>query len=116
MSSLGYILGDEGSGAVLGKLFVNGMFKGNIPAEVREEFLATTGQSLDDMVTPADVVPLMEDDVALLLLGQGRGQIYLWTKNSHDKRGFDVVRQINVTLQRHGAHQSPAEPLSAFSS
>ena len=28
------------------------------------------GQSLDDMVAPADVVLLMEDDVALLLLGQ----------------------------------------------
>lgn len=50
VSPLGYILGDEGSGAVLGKLFVNGMFKGDIPAEVREEFLATTGQSLDDII------------------------------------------------------------------
>lgn len=34
---LGYVLGDEGSGAVLGRNLVNGIFKGFIP--LREEFL-----------------------------------------------------------------------------
>lgn len=36
---LGYVLGDEGSGAVLGCNLVNGIFKGMIP--LREEFLHT---------------------------------------------------------------------------
>ena len=36
---LGYVLGDEGSGAVLGRNLVNGIFKGAIP--LREEFLRT---------------------------------------------------------------------------
>lgn len=36
---LGYVLGDEGSGAVLGRNLVNGFFKGMIP--LREEFLHT---------------------------------------------------------------------------
>lgn len=36
---LGYVLGDEGSGAVLGRNLVNGIFKGTIP--LREEFLRT---------------------------------------------------------------------------
>lgn len=36
---LGYVLGDEGSGAVLGRNLVNGIFKGAIP--LREEFLHT---------------------------------------------------------------------------
>ncbi len=36
---LGYVLGDEGSGAVLGRNLVNGIFKGLIP--LREEFLHT---------------------------------------------------------------------------
>lgn len=36
---LGYVLGDEGSGAVLGRNLVNGIFKGMIP--LREEFLCT---------------------------------------------------------------------------
>lgn len=36
---LGYVLGDEGSGAVLGRNLVNGIFKGMLP--LREEFLHT---------------------------------------------------------------------------
>lgn len=36
---LGYVLGDEGSGAVLGRNLVNGIFKGTIP--LREGFLRT---------------------------------------------------------------------------
>lgn len=50
VSPLGYILGDEGSGAVLGKLFINGLFKGDVPSTIREEFLETTGQTLDDII------------------------------------------------------------------
>ena len=36
---LGYILGDEGSGAVLGKLFLNALFKGSLPISMKEDFL-----------------------------------------------------------------------------
>lgn len=36
---LGYILGDEGSGAALGKLFINGIFKGDLPIHIRELYL-----------------------------------------------------------------------------
>lgn len=36
---LGYILGDEGSGAALGKLFINGIFKGDLPTHIRELYL-----------------------------------------------------------------------------
>ena len=36
---LGYILGDEGSGAVLGKFFFNALFKGFLPKEMLEEYL-----------------------------------------------------------------------------
>ena len=36
--ALGYILGDEGSGAALGKLFLNAVLKGGIPEYVREAF------------------------------------------------------------------------------
>lgn len=37
---LGYILGDEGSGAVLGKLFVNALFKDAQFADIRDAYLA----------------------------------------------------------------------------
>lgn len=40
---LGYVLGDEGSGAVLGRLFLNGIFKGDLPAELREKYLSWSG-------------------------------------------------------------------------
>ena len=40
---LGYILGDEGSGAVLGRLFVNALFKGLLPDEIRYRFQEETG-------------------------------------------------------------------------
>lgn len=36
---LGFILGDEGSGASLGKHFLNGIFKGWLPKKMRDEFL-----------------------------------------------------------------------------
>lgn len=47
---LGYILGDEGSGAVLGRLFVNAMFKGALPAAIREEYFSETGMSLPAII------------------------------------------------------------------
>ncbi len=48
VSALGYILGDEGSGAVLGRNLVNGIFKEHIP--LREEFLQATGLSYEEIV------------------------------------------------------------------
>jgi N-acetylglucosamine kinase-like BadF-type ATPase len=40
---LGYILGDEGSGAVLGKMFMNALFKGALPSWMKDDFLHSTG-------------------------------------------------------------------------
>lgn len=39
VSPLGFILGDEGSGAVLGKLFVGDVLKNQLPKEVAAQFL-----------------------------------------------------------------------------
>ena len=39
ISPLGFILGDEGSGAVLGKLFVGDILKGMIKPELKDKFL-----------------------------------------------------------------------------
>ena len=40
VSPLGYILGDEGSGAVLGKLLVGDVLKNQLPKELCDKFLA----------------------------------------------------------------------------
>lgn len=55
---LGYILGDEGSGAVLGRNFLNGILKGWLPAALRDEFLAETGQSYADIIARVYRQPL----------------------------------------------------------
>lgn len=48
--ALGYILGDEGSGAVLGRLFINAIFKGVLPTSVRDKFQEETGLSMADVI------------------------------------------------------------------
>jgi N-acetylglucosamine kinase-like BadF-type ATPase len=50
VSPLGFILGDEGSGAVLGKLLVGDMLKNQLPAGLKEKFL----QQFD--LTPAEII------------------------------------------------------------
>lgn len=40
VSPLGFILGDEGSGAVIGKLFLGDVLKNQLPKEVADEFMA----------------------------------------------------------------------------
>ena len=51
VSPLGYILGDEGSGAVLGKLLVGDLLKGMLPEWLKDRFLEqynlTTAQIID---------------------------------------------------------------------
>lgn len=50
VSPLGFILGDEGSGAVLGKLLVGDILKNQMPAELKEKFLKHFN------LTPADII------------------------------------------------------------
>lgn len=47
---LGYILGDEGSGAVLGKLFLNAIFKGALSQDIKEAFLQSAGLTYTDII------------------------------------------------------------------
>lgn len=55
---LGYILGDEGSGAYIGKRFFNGIFKGWIPAEIRDKYFAETNLSYTDIIDKVYRQPL----------------------------------------------------------
>ena len=50
VSPLGFILGDEGSGAYLGKRLVGDLLKSQLPAELKEEFLESYH------LTPADII------------------------------------------------------------
>lgn len=50
ISPLGFILGDEGSGATLGKLFVGNVLKNQMPPGLKEKFLERFE------LTPADII------------------------------------------------------------
>lgn len=47
---LGYILGDEGSGAVLGRHFLNAIFKGFLSESLRDEYLAWSSLTYADII------------------------------------------------------------------
>lgn len=49
--AMGYILGDEGSGAVLGRLFLNALYKGLLPEELLGEFEKQFSITLDDIIS-----------------------------------------------------------------
>lgn len=55
---LGYILGDEGSGAVLGKLFLNGIFKGCLPSAIKKRFLKWSGLDYPGIINKVYREPL----------------------------------------------------------
>lgn len=48
--SLGFIIGDEGSGAALGKRFISDIFKGYLPESVKTDFLEKSGLSLNEIL------------------------------------------------------------------
>ena len=47
---LGYILGDEGSGAALGKRFVNAVLKGLLPKHICDRFFQSTNLCASDII------------------------------------------------------------------
>ena len=47
---LGYILGDEGSGAVLGIRFLNALYKSRLPQPVRKAFEANMGMDMSQVI------------------------------------------------------------------
>lgn len=56
--ALGYILGDEGAGAVLGRLMINAMYKGVLPASIREEFEREYGVDMYGVIEHVYRMPL----------------------------------------------------------
>ena len=55
---LGYILGDEGSGAVLGKMFVNAIFKGRLQPSIKDKYLLWSGLDYASIINKVYRQPL----------------------------------------------------------
>ena len=63
---LGYILGDEGSGAVLGRRFLNALYKGGLSKELRDAFVQQTGLTMADVIDRVYRQPLANRFLASL--------------------------------------------------
>ena len=48
---LGYILGDEGSGSVLGRQLLNALYKGFMPSSLVDDFQSFTGMTMPDVIS-----------------------------------------------------------------
>ncbi len=64
--AMGYILGDEGSGAVLGRNFLNALFKGFLPESLKCRFCEENHTSLDDIIENVYKKPLANRFLASL--------------------------------------------------
>lgn len=70
--ALGFILGDEGGGAALGKAFLNGIFKGSLPVWLRDEYLRESGLTLPDIIRKVYREPMPNRFLASLSLFIGQ--------------------------------------------
>lgn len=96
---LGYILGDEGSGAVLGKSFLNGIFKGWLPERLRDSYLEWSGMSYDEVIGRVYRQPLANRFLASI--------VPFVASHVHDpavgdmvRRGFRDFLRLNVAPYR----------------
>ena len=65
---LGYILGDEGSGASMGKHFLNALYKGRLSESLREDFETETGLTYDDVIDHVYRQPMANKFLASLVI------------------------------------------------
>lgn len=65
---LGYILGDEGSGASIGKHFLNALYKGRLPESLRKDFETETGLTYDDVIDRVYRQPMANKFLASLVI------------------------------------------------
>lgn len=64
---LGYILGDEGSGAMLGKTLLNGLFKGLLPEELKHAFCSKYDLTLPAIIERVYRLPAANTFLASLV-------------------------------------------------
>lgn len=83
VSSLGYVLGDEGSGAVLGRLFVGACLKNQLTAGLKEKFLSQLNLTQAMILDKVYKEPMANRFLASLSL--------FIIQNIEDKSVYDLV-------------------------
>lgn len=103
--SLGFILGDEGSGAALGKRLVSDTFKQQLPESVQQRFLETFSLTTADVLDKVYRQPNPNRFLASLVpfLADNLRDPYI---SSLVRREFEAFLQRNV-LQYPDAHSMP---------
>lgn len=102
--SLGYVLGDEGSGAALGKRLLSDAFKNQLPDSIRDKFLKDYGMSLSGILDKiyrnpspnkflASLVPFLSDN--------------LWNPYIYSL----VLKELTIFVQRNVAMYKGAHSL-----
>ena len=67
-------------------------------------------QQLENVISPADVVPLMGQYVGPLDDGNGGWQIDFWKQHPHNKGHVQVICHIHVSVKRAGNNQLLSQP------
>ena len=107
---LGYILGDEGSGAVLGRLFLNALYKERMYAGAREEFEQHTGMTMSDVIARVYRQPMANRWLASL-------SVYIGTLLRHPEVRDLVVQNFRDFIVRNIVpYQRPDLPIGAVGS
>lgn len=91
---LGYILGDEGSGAVLGRLFLNAIFKKQLPSTVCQKFLEESQLTLSDIIHRVYTEPMANRFLASL-------SVYIHHLLDNDAVRSLVVNNFRQFFQRN---------------
>ena len=108
--ALGYILGDEGSGAVLGRCFLNALYKGRLYEGAAEEFEQTMHLTMGDVIDRVYRQPMANRWLASLAE-------YVASRIAHPEVEQLVVENFRLFI-RHNLqpYRRPDLPVSAVGS
>ena len=125
---LGYVLGDEGSGAVLGRMFVNALFKGRIGTGIKDDFVKETGLTLQSVITKVYRTPqpnkflaslspfihnhLQDPDVKRIVVGNFR-DFFRNNLNAYEGNSL-VVRAVGSVAYYYSEQLSMAAALEGY--
>lgn len=104
VGALGYILGDEGSGAVIGRRFLSDALKRMLPADLTDEFFAETGLTAAQAIEHVYRQPAPNRFLASLMP-------FVRAHIDHPEVESLVVDELTSFLRRNVAHYSDADSL-----